>query len=52
MSGQVGLSANHRFTPQIQIMSSARLGERMRVIPASGPPNHGDLQLIRPAHLP
>ncbi len=52
MSGQVGLSANppfHASDPNHVIGTLRRKDARHT---RQRPPNHGDLQLIRPAHLP
>ena len=51
MSSQVGLSADTPFHAQIHnhVIGTLRhkYARHERVIPASGPPNHGDLQVIR-----
>ena len=56
MSGQVGLSADPPFHAQIHNHVIGTLRQKYarheRVIPASGPPNHGDLQVIRPCSSP
>jgi|GEM_PF-1310359 len=52
MSGQVGLSANPPFHASDPNHVIGTLRRKERVIPASGPPNHGDLQVIRPCSSP